>query len=159
MPETPSLPELTGQVLAHYAGIYERLHTRWDKHQHRASAEALAFMLHLSRSGPLTVSEACLHFDRAQSAMSELIDRLEERALVTRFKDTRDRRRTLVWLSDEGMDVLNQSLAPLDRDRLSKALQGLSPAERDALCTGLAALVRAAGECPHQPHHFEDPSP
>lgn len=147
---------LTAEVQAQYASIYERLHTRWNKNQHRASAEAVAFMLHLSRSGPLTVGEACQHFDRAQSAMSELVQRLEDRGLVTRFKDGRDRRRTLVWLSDAGLTLLNQSLVPLDSALLSRALERMSGAERNALSAGLAALVRSATDIESPDHHTEN---
>lgn len=148
MNDDPSLQALADEVLAHYARVYEQLHTRWDKQERRLSAEALALLVHLSRSGPLTVAEACRHFDRAQSAMSELFERLEERALLVRFKDSRDRRRTLVWLSDEGQALLRKSQSPLDESRLRHALSRLSPEERQALLHGLAALVRAAGEPP-----------
>jgi|GEM_PF-246028 len=56
--------------------VYHRLHYRWRKAEYRPSTESLAMLNHLAISGPLTVTEAAQHFDRAQSAMSELIDRL-----------------------------------------------------------------------------------
>jgi DNA-binding MarR family transcriptional regulator len=151
MNDDVSLEALAEEVLTHYARLYEQLHTRWGKHERRLSSEALALLTHLSRSGPLTVAEACRHFDRAQSAMSELFDRLDERGLLVRFKDSRDRRRTLVWLSDEGSALLRKAQSPLDPARLCDALQRLSPGEREALTHGLGALVRACAAPPHHP--------
>jgi DNA-binding MarR family transcriptional regulator len=149
-----ALRVLADEVLAHYVRLYEQLHTRWGKPERRLSPEAVALLTHLSRSGPLTVAEACRHFDRAQSATSELFDRLEERGLLVRFKDSRDRRRTLVWLSDEGAELLRKALSPLDPARLRQALQRLPAADRDALLRGLAALVHASA-IPHD-HTTED---
>lgn len=50
-----------------YQDIYHHLHFYWDKDERALSPEAIAVMNHLALCGPLTVSEAVRHFDRAQS--------------------------------------------------------------------------------------------
>lgn len=126
-----------------YPQIYHRLHTRWQKDEYRPSAEALAILTHLQLSGPLTISEAAEHFDRAQSAMSEIIDRMEAQAVIERIKDSRDRRRTLIWLSERGMRLLQKSQSVLDVERLQQCAAQMSESEREHLISGFKALLNA----------------
>jgi DNA-binding MarR family transcriptional regulator len=60
-----------------------RLHTRREKRGHRPGAQGHAVMQHLALSGPLTVGEAARHFERAQSVVSELVDRLAADGFVS----------------------------------------------------------------------------
>src|SRR5256885_2598320 len=91
-----------------YPAVYHRLHSRWEKDARRPTAETLAVLTHLELTGPLTVMEAARHFKRAQSAVSALVDRLERAGHVTRFPDARDRRRTLVWMTETGLALLRR---------------------------------------------------
>lgn len=134
-----------------YPALYRVLHSRWHKNEARPSAEALAVMTHLHMSGPLTVGEAALHFDRAQSAMSELIDRAQAAGWLDRAPDGRDRRRTLVWLTDAGLQILNRSNQVLDAERLTQCLEQLSPPQRAQLVESMQALLRAAEQLSPQP--------
>ncbi len=127
-----------------YPDIYLRLHNRIPKRGHRPAGEALAVLQHLARSGPLTVGEAALHFDRAQSVVSELVDRLAKQGLVERMRDERDRRRVLVWLTPAGLDLLERDREVLSRELCLLAVRGMAPAERRALVHGMRALVAAA---------------
>lgn len=97
-------------------------------------------------SGPLTVGEAAQHLDRAQSVVSEIVDRLEAKGLLERLRDARDRRRVLVWLSEAGQAHLAREQQVLDVERLAAAAAALSPGERRGLVEGLRALVRAVDE-------------
>ena len=78
------------------------------------------------------------HFDRAQSVVSEIVDGLEDKGLLARMRDSRDRRRTLVWLTDEAHEALRQQRQVLDRPRVERAMARLVEAMR--------ALVAAAEE-------------
>ena len=127
-----------------YPAIYQRLHARWRKEEQRPSPEVVAVLTHLELSGPLTVTEAARHFQRAQSAMSELIDRLQAHGHVERIRDTRDQRRTLVWMTEAGLDSLRRSRQVLDVDLLACCIERMSPGDRRCLVAGLRALVDAA---------------
>lgn len=127
-----------------YPAVYELLHSRWGKDEKRPTPETLAVLQHLERAGPLTVSEAARHFDRALSAVSELSDRIEANGWIARAPDGRDRRRILIWLTDAGIDILARSRNVLSPAALAEAVERMTPHARRELVAGLSALVDAA---------------
>ena len=133
-----------------FPAIYLRLHARLPQRGHRPPADAMAVLQHLAISGPLTIGEAAKHFDRAQSVVSELVDRLSERALVDRIRDERDRRRVLVWLTPAALELLERDREVLSRELCEAALQRMKPAVRRALLDGMRALVEAADQVAKQ---------
>jgi DNA-binding MarR family transcriptional regulator len=80
-----------------------------------------AVLLHLAQAGPLTVGECSRHLKRAQSVVSEIVDQLEKKGLLSRTADEADRRRTLVWLTDAGRERLVRDQDVLSRAALEKA--------------------------------------
>ena len=139
-----SIADIAQAFAAAYNQIYLYFYRRRDPRGYRPSPEALAVMEHLHATGPLTVSEATLHLDRSQSSVSELLDRLVRRGLLTRLQDERDRRRTLVWLSKQGLALLEEERHVLDNARLARVLALMSPEQRNKLADGLSALIDAA---------------
>jgi DNA-binding MarR family transcriptional regulator len=77
--------------------------------------------------------------------MSEIIDGLVRKGLLARMRDARDRRRTLVWLTEQGRTLMAQERQVLASERLTDAFARLPAATRTALLAHLRALV-AAGE-------------
>jgi DNA-binding MarR family transcriptional regulator len=72
--------------------------------------------------------------------VSEILDALEEKGLVSRMADSRDRRRSLVWLTDEGQLLLERERQVLSVELLQPALGRLSPETRRGLLAGMKAL-------------------
>ena len=132
------------EVARLYPEVYALLHARWALHEKRPSPETLAVLQHLARTGPLTVSEAARHFGRALSAVSELVDRIEANGWIARSPDGRDRRRVLLWLTEDGEAVLARAQNVLSAEALGAALARLTPPQREQLVAGLRALVDAA---------------
>ncbi len=132
------------EVAELYRGIYLHLYQRVDPRLWRPSQESLLVLQHLSATGPLTVMEAARHFDRSQAAMSELVARLIRRGLLASMADERDRRRHLVWLTDEGQEVLGRLTQVLSPELLTQALEHMSPDDRESLIHGMRALLAAA---------------
>ncbi|MFT3913553.1 MAG: MarR family winged helix-turn-helix transcriptional regulator [Anaeromyxobacteraceae bacterium] len=128
-----------------FPALYLRLHRRRPKGGHRADGQMMATLTHLAHAGPLTVGEAAAHLDRAQSVVSELVDRLCAHGWAERMPDARDRRRTLVWLTPAGEAAIREEQEVLSRELLLAALARTAPADRRALVRGMAALVEAAG--------------
>ena len=75
---------------------------------------------HLALAGPLTVGEAAAHLSRAQSVVSEIVTHLERQGLLER-EDDPDDRRTLIWLTPGGHDVLHREREVLGVDHLALA--------------------------------------
>lgn len=124
-----------------------------------ASASASAGFHAIVRQNGLRVPEwrvlACLH-DRdgqmvtrlaalalmEQSAMTRVVERMEERGLVTRRSDPRDRRRVRVFLAPEGRTLL-EPLLKLAREQEAQILACLPPEQCRALKPMLASLLAA----------------
>jgi DNA-binding MarR family transcriptional regulator len=121
-----------------------RRHDDAESRRTRLTPQQDAVLHHLTLSGPLTVGEMSRHFARAQSVVSEIVAGLEERGLLERMRDARDRRRTLVWLTDEARETLDRRREVLDPSRVALAMRALPPSRRKSLVAALRALVRAA---------------
>ncbi len=128
-----------------FADVYRHFYRRMDTSDYRIRPESLAVLQHLHQSGPLTVTEAAAHFARSQSAMSEIVERLEKRGLVTRIADERDRRRHLVWLSPTGRETVSTAGEVLSVSLLARAMNQMTAADRTDLLNGMRALLDAAG--------------
>lgn len=100
-------------------------------------------MTHLALSGPLTLGQLSLHLDRAQSVVSELVTRLVGKGLLARERDPDNGRRTLVWLTDEGIAFLQRDRQVLSTDLIARTMSRMDPADREALLRGLRALIAA----------------
>ena len=74
--------------------------------------------------------------------VSEIVSHLTEQGLLERESDPADRRRTLIWLTPAGHDVLRRDREVLGLDLLAAAFARMPPDEADALINGLEALVQ-----------------
>jgi DNA-binding MarR family transcriptional regulator len=129
-----------------FARMFEQTYLRFHRRDERRSAmsgTARAVLLHLARTGPLTVTEAAHHLDRAQSVVSDIVSHLEAKGLLERQVDPDDRRRTLVWLTPGGFDYLDRDREVLASPLLARALAAMTPKDRRALLAGFAALLAA----------------
>jgi DNA-binding MarR family transcriptional regulator len=126
-----------------FRALYLTYHRR-DGPRTGLTGASRAVLGHLAHTGPLTIGEAALHLDRAQSVVSEIVDGLERRGLLLRDRDPGDRRRTLVWLTPTGVEALRRDGEVLSEDVLATAMSRMADADRAALLTGAAALLAAA---------------
>ncbi len=140
MPKT----EADAEVSQLFGQLYLHLHPRRGASEYRPNRASLALLRHLAVSGPLTVAEACKHFGRSQAATSETLSRLMTRGLVARHEDERDRRRHLVWLTEEGRRVVSDESQPLDRGLVAAVLGRMNESKRQQLLAGLRSFADAA---------------
>jgi DNA-binding MarR family transcriptional regulator len=126
-----------------FGAVFLRFHRRGPKRS-RWTPQGWAVMQHLEMAGPLTVTEAAKHMQRAQSVMSEIINGLERKGLLARMRDARDRRRTLVWLTEKGRAAMATERQVLCFDRLAQAFAKLGKNVRADVLHGLRDLVEAA---------------
>jgi DNA-binding MarR family transcriptional regulator len=149
--------EVAREFAALWPAIYLPLHLRTPPRarRYRPTRESMAVLTHLSSAGPLTVTEAARHMERAQSVMSEIVSRLEGRGLLERMRDERDQRRVLVWLTRKGLETLAREQRVLDEALVCAAMQRMKARERAHLLGGLRALARAAQGLPKGGEHGE----
>ncbi len=100
-----------------------------DKRE-RLSPESVAFLDHLAAAGPMTLGEIARHVGRAASTLSEMVDHLVAKGLLTRDRDESDARRSLIWLTEAGQAALIEARNVLEAAQLVTAGAALSPEER-----------------------------
>jgi DNA-binding MarR family transcriptional regulator len=128
-----------------FGSTFLLFHRRAPKRS-RWTPQGWAVLQHLEMAGPLTVTEAAKHMNRAQSVMSEIVDGLERKGLLARMRDQRDRRRTLVWLTDEARAAMETERQVLCAERLERAFAKLGDQAADSLLQALRALVDASDD-------------
>lgn len=107
----------------------------------RLSFTTLSVLHTLSRRSPLRLSELTATEQVTQSAITQLVTRLERDGLVERHPDPADGRAVLVQLTPAGAAVVAGRRA--SRVSLVAGLTGrLTPAERTAIAAALPALSR-----------------
>jgi DNA-binding MarR family transcriptional regulator len=142
-----------------FPAMYLRFHRR-DEPRSDLGAAARATLVHLANTGPLTVGEIARHLSRAQSVVSEIVDHLVDKGLLERMRDAKDRRRTLVWLSDAGFAALERDREVLSRELLLRATRGMTPVERENLVAGMSALLATDDGAPApETTHVHDTNP
>jgi DNA-binding MarR family transcriptional regulator len=102
-------------------------------------AGALA-ALDAAAAGPLTASELGRQLGLSSGAVTKLIDRLEGAGMVARRRDTADRRRVYVTLTDKARAVGAARLAPIGA-RIEAAVAALDDAELETVDRFLGALL------------------
>ncbi len=143
MPGVNELKEQSQAFARLFGEVWALFHRRVPKRA-GLTPESWAVLEHFRLAGPLTVTEAGRHMDRAQSVMSEMIDHLEKKGLLRRLRDERDRRRVLVWLTPEGQRRLALDAQILDEDRLAQALARMPAADRARLLASVERLLKCA---------------
>jgi DNA-binding MarR family transcriptional regulator len=122
--------------------VYLQFHRREGKRA-GISAASRSVLMHLAHTGPLTIGEMSGHLDRAQSVVSDIVTQLERKDLLARERDPADRRRTLVWLTPGGFEILARERQVLSIDLISRAASAMSPQRRAAVLQGLEELLSA----------------
>ncbi|MGW7686140.1 MarR family winged helix-turn-helix transcriptional regulator [Kribbella sp. NPDC054772] len=122
------------------------LRRNFGKHDlDRASFDVLATLRRSNDEHSLTPA-GLMHSSMVTSgAISQRLDRLEARGLVTRAPSETDRRGVQVTLTQEGLDLIDKVL-PTHVDTEEQLLAGLSAADRDRLAGLLRALLESLGD-------------
>lgn len=112
----------------------------------RLSAEAglsfvqLLLIRSLEARGPMRMGEASEDIALADGVMTGVVDRLEERGLVERLKDTSDRRATLISLTFEGHRLARAIVEPYE-EALKKIFLGMDEEAVERFAMGFERLA------------------
>ena len=102
----------------------------------------LNVMMILGADGALPMNQLADALDVSQASTTGIVDRMEQRGLITRERDPDDRRVTLVQLTDRGRQAIER-LGAERRDKLGKLLDELTDEELQAFLIGSRAMRRA----------------
>jgi DNA-binding MarR family transcriptional regulator len=132
------------QVLRSYldaVALVEPLQTRlWQRSDLTLSQARLLRLLR--RRGPQGVAELAQRLGHSMPTQSRLVDRLEERGLVTRHREPGDRRRVTVALTEAG-ERLAGDQPILAGSPIRRAVEAMPPERRRAIAEALRELVEA----------------
>ncbi|MEM9608341.1 MAG: MarR family transcriptional regulator [Actinomycetota bacterium] len=109
--------------------------------------DVLATIYRSGEPGELSPTELVEHTMVTTGAMTNRIDRLAERGLVTRRHDASDRRRVVVALTDDGRELVER-IAPDHYRYEDGLLDTLNETQRAQLVRSLRALLVGLGDTP-----------
>ena len=95
-----------------------------------------------NESSAPTVGEIANSIDNSQNTVSEKITRLENKGLVTRIKDAKDRRISRIILTDEGRSLIDAISKQANNRFLFDAISRMKDEDIDDLRECLEKLVK-----------------
>jgi DNA-binding MarR family transcriptional regulator len=132
--------ELVAELLSHPPAAVMRVMRR--RPGGAISLVHLHVLIVLDREGVQSMARLAEWLDVSRSSATGIVDRMEERGLVARQRDSSDRRVVRVVITDGGRGVL----AALDEDRremIGELLDELSDDELEGFLRGVRAMRRA----------------
>lgn len=103
----------------------------------------LLLIRNLEARGPMRMGAASDDLALADGVMTGVVDRLEERGLVERVKDPKDRRAILIGLTEEGHRLARATLVPYE-EALKQIFAGMDIEAVERFAEGFERLARGA---------------
>ncbi|MBN2396894.1 MAG: MarR family transcriptional regulator [Deltaproteobacteria bacterium] len=116
------------------------LYTKELNKKYNVSAPQLNCLIALSENGPLPPSQIARHIMVKSSTVTGVIDRLEQKELVRRVRNSRDRRVITIELTEEGERLARNAPPPIQQ-KIVDGLKGLSPEQREQIRRNLNLLI------------------
>jgi MarR family transcriptional regulator, organic hydroperoxide resistance regulator len=88
----------------------------------------------------LPTSTICGKLQQVGGTLTGVLDRMEERKLIRRERDTQDRRIWRIWLTEEG-NRLKEVLPPISRALIEQAWDGIPEADRQHFSKTLDQII------------------
>ena len=95
----------------------------------------------LEKEGQLTQSQLAKKVNMGMSTINGVIDRLEKKSLIVKQRDTHDRRKVFIDVTEAGK-AITKSAPSLLQDRLSHSLKKLPELEQAAMALSLEKIVQ-----------------
>jgi DNA-binding MarR family transcriptional regulator len=116
------------------------IHSRKLAQNHNITGPQLACLLALREEGPLTTTLLAQKVYLSPSTIVGIVDRLEEKGLVSRQRGSKDRRRVQTCLTQAGERLVESAPSSL-QDTLAEALRGLPELEQVSITLALEKVV------------------
>lgn len=108
--------------------------------KYQVSAPQLNCLLSLYENGPLPPSQIAKHIMVKSSTVTGIVDRLEQKGLVKRFRNSPDRRIITIELTDSGKNLAKNAPPPIQQ-KIIDGLKKLSKNELDQINLSLTKLT------------------
>lgn len=108
--------------------------------EHSITGPQLVCLLTIKERQPVTAAEVAKEVHVSPSTLVGVLDRLEQKSLIERRRDQKDRRRVAISLSPFGCELVESAPPPL-HDKLSERLKSLSELEQASISLALKKVV------------------
>ncbi len=105
------------------------------------SAPQLVVLRAIDELGEVTTRVLSLHVSLSQPTVTTILDRLEAKRLVERYRSQKDRRVVHTRLTDEGKKTL-KTAPPLLQEAFTAAFEALSKARRNDILSAVSELAQ-----------------
>ncbi|MEM7097662.1 MAG: MarR family transcriptional regulator [Pseudomonadota bacterium] len=116
------------------------LYSRQLSKQVGLTAPQLLVLQSIHRLGATSISKLSTDVSLSQATVTNIIDRLESRALVRRHRSNEDRRVVHATLTDSGVEKISEAPTPL-QDVFSKRFSSLEPWEQSMIVSSLQRVA------------------
>jgi DNA-binding MarR family transcriptional regulator len=121
---------------------------RLERGDDALSPSKLILLGWLSRNGALTPTGLAARERVRPQSLTRTLASLEEDGLITRQAGTRDRRQSLVAITDKGRQAVNRDMEQRDRWLATVMTERLSPTECEMLRLATHLMERLAADSP-----------
>lgn len=104
------------------------------------SSVRLWMLYEVNNTPGIKVTELATLLSIHRSTCSNMLDKLEEKELISRYRSKSDQRSVRLYITDQGKSVLSKAPSPPE-GKLSSSLNKLSPDQLDELERSLGLLV------------------
>ena len=104
------------------------------------TAPQILLLQAIKRKDKATIGELAGDISLSQATVTTILDRLEKRDLVYRARSTEDKRKVHAYLTETGMDVLQEAPMPL-QDQFAKQFDGLEDWEQTMIISSLQRIA------------------
>ena len=116
------------------------LYTKELNKKYNVSAPQLNCLIALSENGPLPPSQIAKHIMVKSSTVTGVIDRLEQKGLARRVRNSRDRRVITIELTEAG-ESLTRNAPPPIQQKIVDGLGRRSTEQREQIRRNLSLLI------------------
>lgn len=116
------------------------IHSKKLVHSHKITGPQLGCLTAIKENGPLTTTKLAQAVYLSPSTIVGIVDRLEEKNLVTRQRSSKDRRKVQIHLTGTGEQLLDKAPSAL-QDKLADALKSLPELEQVSITLALEKIV------------------
>lgn len=116
------------------------LHSKKLAVKHNITGPQLICLIKIKEDGPITCSALARLVHLSPSTIVGILDRLEEKSLIFRQRDNKDRRLVYIQATEKGKKVVLDAPSPL-QDKLAESLNALPELEHITIAMALEKVV------------------
>jgi DNA-binding MarR family transcriptional regulator len=134
------------------------LHSRDLSRRYGLTGPQLIILSEIANNETLSVTELARYISLSQATVTDILNRLEKRGLIERTRDSVDRRRVLIRITDQCRQILSQTPPPL-QETFVERYSALSEWEQLMILSAFKRVVdlMSAGKIDAAPFLSTDP--